>query len=84
MNLGSDASSASSHSLNTNDTDGTTPDPLRRTFCLEEGESVDGQAEHGIDEDAVKWRERIGWSTEFMFTHRMHMPTLASLTQTSS
>ena len=36
---------------------------LRRTFCLEEGEIVDGQAENEGDVDAVNWCERIGWST---------------------
>ena len=33
---------------------------MQRTFCLEEGEPVDVQAEHEIDVDAVKWRELIG------------------------
>ena len=77
-------SSASSHSRNTNETNVTTPDLLRRKSCLEEGKSVDGQAQNGIDVDAVKWRERIGWSAEMMLTHRMRMPTLAHLTQTFS
>ena len=47
-------SSGRFYTQNTDDTEVTTPVLLRRTFSLEEGQIVDGQAENETDVDAVK------------------------------